>query len=383
MGRTFGLLIVSIGLWLVVSLPTREPTPLLSTDQAAQPAVSSTVAATNLTSMPPVAAASSGNGGSANGTSVDNGAFAMRPAAIVAAQADADKNAGHPIVARLKKSQDERAMAARSREIESEPEAANARPPEPMPMITPTTGSPGTQVAIAMVPPRTFVPVPVPVPASARDVVAGTASSVASVPVAPNVKTPGAPKAAASGPVAPPGTAATGTAAPGTAVSAGIAAPRIFESVRRDLAVMAARPAQAVSKTETAALAQAAKSGLAAAQAATDGEPALTKPRQAAGPALRPARPRDDDDASAERVAVTRKAQPRIAAARQEPKPAAGVQKQQRVRVTQNYAPPSYVGRVVVRYTPPPAVFVPSSSPARRSQFRGENMWEAIRRSGM
>jgi hypothetical protein len=96
----------------------------------------------------------------------------------------------------------------------------------------------------------------------------------------------------------------------------------------------------------------------------------------------RPAKTAVNEGKVAEKPAVSKKPV-RVAAARDEPRLVPVTPRQPRVRVTQYYAPPSYVGRVVVHYAPQPSVFVPSSGSFRRAPFRGDSMWEAVRRNGL
>ena len=140
MGRTFGLLIVSIGLWLVVSLPTREPMPERNGASAV----------TNATAVPATASAVAGSTAPAPSSSETRKDTAVRPGfatpasqptAVVADNQRTDSLAIQPpSTGRPRRVADERALAARGREIESEPEAALPRPPEPVQI-----GSSGTR----------------------------------------------------------------------------------------------------------------------------------------------------------------------------------------------------------------------------------------------
>ena len=221
MGRTFGLVIVSIGLWLVFSLPTRAPVP----DQRG-----STVAGTpEYTSRPavptallaPVAAA----------VTADAPTTAIRTTA-----------ADTTVVARPSRTLGERNHAARSREIESEPEAAMQRPPEPVAL----TISAANLVAAGTnqnSPSTAEQAIPAPKPVARRD------ARALPKPEMKNGAAGMTAQKADAGPGAPlaPGSQSPGASTPGSLTQAAIKVPRIFEVVRRDLAAsghvsLAARP---------------------------------------------------------------------------------------------------------------------------------------------
>lgn len=335
MGRTFGLLIVSIGLWLVVSLPTRGPAPDRVAGAKPEAAPSASMAGATVT-------APAANSGSSLPS--------VTATAAVHPLLEAER-AQQSLGARPRRVQDERTLAARSREIEAEPEAALARPPEPSLVANGASGTfapSGARTA--------FVPVPVPVtnstgtiaPAAASRPVAFTLAAPSRDPAwdkpvkvtIPVDTTNGQPRAAQP-PVRLHTAPVTGTA---------VQPSRIVEAARRDLAAQqiamaVVPPIPRSDETLRATQSAAPSSASAAATVAESSTAAVKRPR--------PAKP----------VAL------------------AAAPRQQRIRVTQNYAPPAYLGRVVVRYAPP--VFVPSSGSFRRAQFRGDGMWDAIRRNGM
>ena len=127
MGRTFGLLIVSIGLWLVFSLPTRGP----ATDNASSVVVA-VPAPVPVTQPSAIAGVSSVAGAETRSTTLGGPATAAAILPSVILSRPDERTAAAPIVTRPKRGQDERAVAARNREFESEPEVATARPPEPV-----------------------------------------------------------------------------------------------------------------------------------------------------------------------------------------------------------------------------------------------------------
>lgn len=439
MGRTFGLLIVSIGLWLVVSLPTREPA--LDQQTRAPLRTEGNAVAVAGAQGTRVMAPESGV------TSASATAISRRDAALMPTPASSQPSAHRPPLAsgvagpaennvvRAKRGQDDRAVAARSREIEAEPEAPTARPPEPVEVAlntaqgravaaAPQQGltTQGTvpagavrTAALASAPDRPFVPAPSafdprllaasgePVSAQARPMEARPVKVI--VPslgtTASNAELAGATASAHNA-------AAIIRRIPDPAISrvqtqpitgAGAVAPGIVDSIRRNLAsapqAQAARsagppvlPAERPAAERPVAEKPRTGSRLAAAVHNQDAG-AVQENRLAMPDVARRASPTPADAGESEKPTpkaavlakpVAGKKTPRaIALGEQPPAP----WPQPRMRVTQNYAPPTYLGRVVIRNSPPPAVFIPSSGNYRRSQFRSDTLWDSIRRQGM
>lgn len=379
MGRTFGWLIVSIGLWLVFSLPTRDPAA--ETSAGLQP--------NDLKSL--TERLYPGSTGSERTSVV---AASVVPKAVPSPRIAAP--APNAPSWRPNRASDERAHAARSREIESEPETAG-RAPEPVAVAfdslaagrlvvgSTVAASPASPAPALIVPggerrqPTTArsVPVPVPVPV-VRDSDTGEARAASPRPAAaPRHQTP---------------PADTGVRRESNSLSA-ITAPRIMDTVRRDLAAVPQPPEAPRPAVTPGAVTQPAKAGqhaehstafvapprpsIKVASAATapasvvrQDKPEQTKPERAAQTVVEP-------PARAPVKKAPRPASPKADAVASRPDPTP------RLRVTQAYAPPSYVGRVAARNSAPPAIFVPSSSGPRRSQFRGSSMWDTITRNGM
>lgn len=362
MGRTFGLIIVSIGLWLVFSLPTRAP----SSDQLGATIVNASTETSAKPTLPAVAPAQL--------TSVvipASRTLAIRPAT--------NEFAGH---ARTSRTLDERNLAARSREIESEPDAAVQRAPEPVavPILASrlfAAGASQNSPTIA----EQAIPAPSPVMRSGSQAKVkleprNQDAEVSPLKSSPSLSTPTLPVAAA------------------------IKAPRIFDVVRRDLAAprhaaLAVKPDMPVqasppasNKTNQAPAANVGIINKVRVPGTTSPENGFgtTKAPSSAKHALDVAAATRDvqvkkSSASKSANPATAKPAPRIAAA--PASPSAPSFPPQRVRMAQVYSPPAYVGRVVARSSPPPAFVIPSSGSSRRSQFRGEFLWDSIRRGGM
>lgn len=337
MGRSFGVLVVLIGLWVLAALPTRGPD--------ADIPVSSAAARTT----PLVPAGSDASMRIADST-----------ATWVAPRSDDGQSATRPPD---HKRAVERDQAARSRELESEPEAHSGAMPQSVP-----------------------VPVAVSPPVSGND-------RPAAERLQPSTPQQAAPATAAARTRA--STALPDNKPPMIA----LAAPRIVGTALRDLASPPPGPAQtADQKTPSARpVASGARQekpravtgktsslqALASAEvksvpkAGVQSEPRSAYPQESRGEsrpeprlANRTAHPRQ----SAQRVVqatAARAAPVRTATARP-----------QRARIALSYGAPAYVGRVYVQY-PPQGFLVPSPSYYRRSQFHPETVWSAIRRSGL
>lgn len=217
MGRTFGLVIVSIGLWLVFSLPTRAPVPdhrgttLASTppENTSKPASATAISAPIATVVIPDS----------------------RVATIRTTAADAT------LQARPSRTLGERNHAARSREIESEPEAAIQRPPEPV--AVPMSAANLFAAGASHKSPSTMeqaipMPIPMPIPVTRLDAHGPANPAHTSQPIGTTARNAhtisgnsGSPLASLSPPSAASATASTSQTA--------VKAPRIFEVVRRDL----------------------------------------------------------------------------------------------------------------------------------------------------
>ena len=351
MGRTFGLLIVSIGLWLVFSLPTRGP----ATDNAGSVVVP--VPTPVPVAAPLIAGASSVAGSETRATNLGGSAIAASSLPSVVLLRPDERTAAAPIVVRPKRGQDERVVAARNREFESEPEVAAARPPEPVP-VTATKGLSGSN-GLAGTPESKTARIVVPSDAQAGQI------RIVTTAVAP------APSTAASQ-----ATVARQLPAQPVIGAMGGSPSRIVEAARRDLAMaMVSMPGPSTQGANQ----ERGHDALAGARAATDG--GLRTAQN--GPNDKPVNKRKPGNGDNEKPAVVAKRVVVRAPVRDETRVVVSVLRpqQQRVRITQAYAPPSYVGRVVVRYPGP--MFVPSSASFGRSQFRGDAMWDSIRRNGM
>ena len=362
MGRTFGLIIVSIGLWLVFSLPTRAPSPdqrggtiaSVPAETGSKPAQPAVVSAPLSSVVVPVPRTS-----------------AIRPASL--------ETAGHP---RTSRTLDERNLAARSREIESEPEAAVQRAPEPAAVTTSASRliAAGTSQNAPTVAEHA-IPSPMPVTRSQNHAF-----------VKPEPRSQQAE-------LSPLKSSAT-LAIPTMPVTAAVKAPRIFDVVRRDLAAprnaaLAVKTEQAIqasppasNKTISAAAVNAGASKNIRVPGFTDSENGskTSKAPSSAKPSVKIAAAtlvEQEKKLSASNPAkpTPAKPAPRIAAVAANPPPP--TRSPQRVRMAQVYSPPAYVGRVVARPSPPPAFVIPSSGSSRRSQFRGELLWDSIRRGGL
>lgn len=344
MGRTFGLLIVSVGLWLVVSLPTRDP-------GAEQPSVAAIGRATATLAAPAAATISPTSAVTPaqdvpqrreTATAVTLSPSTMPPSA----QRHEAKEGG-----RSRSAPTDRTMAARGREMESEPEAVRPVAPEPV-LVTIATAPRAAGTPSATVhEPLPVVPTPMPVSAS-NGTQRQQGEQQRAVRSASQVEGGTLTSSTFRHPVQGPGLSGTTPIQP----------PRIMEQVRRDLTTPAValqapvakpkadeapRPAVKVADTTTVA-----KSG-------SDEKPAGAGAKIVKKPA-----------APDRKVAVVR-----------EPRPApAQAPRQHRVQVA--YAPPAYVGRIVVR-SAPPGMFVPSSGSFKRIPFRSETMWDTLRRTGM
>jgi hypothetical protein len=363
MGRTFGLIIVSIGLWLVFSLPTRDP----MTDQRSGSVAFAVVESSSRTLPAHVSSTLSATAPVADVRTVANG-----PAKVVGPT-------------RPSRTLDERTQAARSREIESEPEAAMQRPPEPVMIAAPRPG-------------------PQPSATSTLVVAGGGAQKPAAIAEqaipSPRLVVRNEPLRIASNETnhRPYPTASDSIKVP---VQAPIQAPRIFDVVRRDLAAPSStshasvtlpsaageqQTAATVSRTIRVPVTPAPDSDFSA--SASTGK-ANVKPAQAGANGADQTRGQGKSEANGReqsRVAnrdAEKTASRQQAAAKTTPRLSESRTQVQRVRVAQAYSPPYYVGRLVVRSAPPPAYFVPSSGNIRRSQFRGDVLWDSIRRSGM
>lgn len=378
MGRTFGLIIVSIGLWLVFSLPTHTPTlderGVGSASGAVEPGARTLSSGSAAVPGPAV-------------TAVDARLAGLRaPSVDQASPTRASRTLG------------ERNLAARSREIESEPDAASQRPPGPVaiqPVVAPVSVT-KLMDTNSLTPPAVAeqrMPAPGPVTGAA-------------------VRRPETQAAVGSQFVDHRTEVSPRPAAP-------VKAPRIFEIVRRDLAA-ASRGMQAA-QTEPAKQTVSTPSNRASlaslplpatarvtksipvtatrsverengtAQAFTMVPPPSKSPAKVAvlEHTQSDSKPRQTKTETKPKAVKNdnelRQTRPAPAPARHTP-PAVAVHVSpppQRVRFAQVYSPPAYVGRVVARPMPPPAYYVPSSGTARRSQFRGEAMWDTIRRAGM
>ena len=373
MGRTFGLVIVSIGLWLVFSLPTRAPAP----NQG------STVAGALPESTPKP------GGAMALSTPV------MAEALTTAVRVPAGDSTGQ---ARPSRTLGERNHAARSREIKSEPEAAIQRPPEPV-ALPPAAAHQVAAGTNRNFPSTVEQAIPKPIQISRHDVsslgkpdiknqATGTTGQNADA-------SPGAPLVSGSTTLAP--------SAPANSPLAAIKVPRILEVVRRDLVAsghvsLATRPqtsgSSALSSVDqnktirapsdrhlekdilsVRAAANAPLKSKASTKVASATSDDSEKKQSQTKPVASPKDAKRNEVSKPFRPAPVNLA-PRVAAFRHLPPP-------QRVRVAHVYSPPAYVGRIVARSAFPPAYYIPLSGSSRRSQFRGQVMWDSIRRGGM